>query len=267
MTTTHALELPRVVPRQEWLAARLQLLNKEKELTRARDRVNRERRELPMVRMDKEYLFEGPDGQVRLADLFAGQPQLIVYHFMWRWEAGQPLDEGCRSCSGWADEVARGHLAHLRARGTALVLVSRAPYAKLAPFKARMGWRLPWYSSFGNDFNYDFNVTLDESVAPLVYNYRTKAEHEEAGTGYYFQGGQPSDLPGFSCFLRQGDEVFHTYSTFGRGAEAAAGGTYYLLDLTALGRQEEWEEPKGRTTGLGPRAGSDQIPYPDQYDA
>ncbi len=256
---------PPIASREQWLAARVRLLEKEKELTRARDRLNRERRELPMVRIDRPYVFEGPDGQAGLADLFAGRHQLVVYHFMWRWEAGEPLDEGCPSCSGWADEIARGHLASLWARGTSLVLVSRAPYAKLAAFKARMGWTIPWYSSSGSPFNFDFNVSLDESVAPLVYNYRSKAAHEQAGTGYYFQGGQPFDLPGLSCFLRKDGEVFHTYSTYGRGAEAA-GGAYCLLDLTALGRQEEWEEPKGRLTGLGAPAGSAKIRYPDQYD-
>lgn len=265
MTTT-TINYPRVVSRAEWLKARIELLAQEKEHTRARDRLNTARRELPMVRMDQDYVFEGPAGPARLLDLFEGRHQLIVYHFMWLWDAGRPRDEGCPSCSGWADEIARGHLAHLHARGTTLVLISRAPLAKIAPFKARMGWKLPWYSSFGTRFNYDFNVTIDESVAPLVYNYRTRAEHAGAGTSYYFEGEQPFDLPGLSCFLRRGDEVFHTYSTYGRGLEAT-GGTYAFLDLTALGRQEEWEEPKGRTTGLGASAGSEKIRYPDQYDA
>lgn len=263
--TTSSIIYPPVVSRSEWLASRLQLLAKEKELTRARDRLNTERRNLPMVRMDKAYRFEGPSGTCRLLDLFGGCEQLIIYHFMWRWEKGQPLDEGCPSCSGWADEIARGHLQSLRARSTALTLVSRAPLEKITPFNARMGWTVPWYSSFGSDFNYDFGVTLDESVAPLVYNYRTKAEHEQAGTAYYFGGEQPFDLPGISCFLRKGDEVFHTYSTYGRGGESTGGG-YYFLDLTALGRQEAWEEPKGRATGKGAPAGSDKIKYPDQYE-
>ena len=109
----------------------------------------------------------------------------------------------------------------------------------------KKGWTFPWYSSYGSDFNYDFGVTIDESVAPAVYNYKSKAEHDRAGTGYYFEGEQPIEQPGTSFFLRDGDRVFHTYSTFGRGAEMT-GGSYYWLDLTALGRQEEWEEPKGR---------------------
>jgi predicted dithiol-disulfide oxidoreductase (DUF899 family) len=112
-----------------------------------------------------------------------------------------------------------------------------------------MGWTFPWYSSYGSDFNYDFDVTVDESVKPAVYNYKSKAEHEQAGTGYYFEGVQPIEEPGMSCFMRVGDDVFHTYSTFGRGAEML-GGSYYWLDLTALGRQEDWEEPKGRASSV-----------------
>ena len=125
--------------------------------------------------------------------------------------------------------------------------------------------RCPWYSSLGSDFNYDFHVVVDESVAPLEYNYQSEAEHEQAGTAYYFEGEQPFDLPGTSCFICDGDEVFHTYSTYGRGGETV-GGSYYFLDLTALGRQEDWEEPKGRATGLGATAGSAKILYPDQYE-
>jgi predicted dithiol-disulfide oxidoreductase (DUF899 family) len=127
-----------------------------------------------------------------------------------------------------------------------LVQVSRAPLAKIEDYKARKGWTFPWYSSYGSDFNYDFQVTVDESVAPAIYNYRTKAEHEQMGTGGYFEGEQPIEEPGTSFFLRDGDRVFHTYSSYGRGAEMT-GGSYYFLDLTALGRQEDWEEPKGRT--------------------
>lgn len=261
---TTKIELPTVVTRAEWLVVRQELLAKEKELTRRRDALNAERRRLPMVRIEKDYVFEGPDGKVSLLDLFEGRRQLIIYHFMWLWNAGEPLDKGCPSCSAWADHIARGHLTHLHARGTFLALVSRAPLVKIAPSKARMDWIVPWYSSFGTDFNYDFQVTLDESVAPLEYNYRSKAEHEQAGTSYYFQGEQPFDLPGLSCFVRDGDRVFHTYSTYGRGGETV-GGAHYFLDLTALGRQEDWEEPKGRATGLGAPAGSDRILYPDEY--
>jgi predicted dithiol-disulfide oxidoreductase (DUF899 family) len=222
MRTTNLL-LPKVVTRAEWLPARLELLAKEKELTHRRDALNAERRRLPMLRIGKDYVFEGPDGKASLLDLFEGRLQLIIYHFMWLWEAGQPLDRGCPSCSAFADHIARGLLAHLHARGTSLTLVSRAPLAKIEPFKARMGWTVPWHSSFGSDFNYDFQVTLDESVALLEYNYRTKAEHEKAGTSYYFEGEQPFDLPGLSCFLRDSDKVFHTYSTYGRGGGRSAG--------------------------------------------
>jgi predicted dithiol-disulfide oxidoreductase (DUF899 family) len=264
-----AIDYPRVVSRAEWLAARNALLVKEKEATRVRDVLNAERRRLPMVKIEKDYVFEDPTGKASLLDLFEGRLQLIIYHFMWLWDAGKPWEKGCPSCSAFADHIARGHLTHLHARGTSLTLVSRAPMAKIAPFKARMGWIVPWYSSFGSDFNYDFNydfhVTHDESVAPLAYNYRTKAEHEQAGTSYYFQGEQPFDLPGLSCFLRDGDRIFHTYSTYGRGGETV-GGAHYFLDLTALGRQEDWEEPKGRATGLRAPAGSDKILYSDEYE-
>jgi predicted dithiol-disulfide oxidoreductase (DUF899 family) len=235
------MSLPKVVSRDEWLVARKELLAKEKELTRRRDALNAERRRLPMVRIDKDYVFEGPEGKVGLVDLFEGRLQLILGHFMFdpSWE------DGCPSCSAGADEVSKGLLEHLHARDTTLAYVSRAPLEKLERYKAKKGWTFPWYSSYGSDFNYDFHVTMDESVAPLEYNYRTKAEHEQAGTAYYFEGEQPIEEPGSSYFLRDGDTVFHTYSTFGRGAEQT-GGSYYFLDLTALGRQEDWEEPKGR---------------------
>ena len=237
------MNLPHVVSRAEWLAARKELLKKEKEATRARDALNAERRMLPMVRIEKDYAFEGPDGEASLLDLFEGRRQLIVGHFMF----DPDWDDGCPSCSAGADEISAGLLDHLHARETTLVQVSRAPIAKIEAYKGKKGWTFPWYSSFGSDFNYDFDVTIDESVAPAVYNYRTKAEHEQAGTGYYFDAEQPVEQPGSSYFLRDGDDVFHTYSTFGRGAEMT-GGSYYFLDLTALGRQEEWEEPKGRAS-------------------
>jgi predicted dithiol-disulfide oxidoreductase (DUF899 family) len=261
---TPVIELPAVVTRAEWLAARLKLLTKEKELTHRRDALNAERRRLPMVRIEKDYVFEGSNGKASLLDLFEGRLQLIVYHFMWHWEKGQPLDNPCPGCAGWADQIARGHFNSLHSRNTRLVLVSRAPLAKILPFKKRMGWTIPWYSSFGNSFNYDFHVTLDSSVAPVVYNYRTPEEDENAGTSYYLQGEQPFDLPGMSCFLRKGDEVYHTFSIYGRGCETA-GGSYYLLDLTALGRQEDWEEPKGRSAGKGLPPRPDLNPYPDEY--
>ena len=255
------LILPKIVSQAEWRAAREELLVKEKELTRARDRLNAERRRLPMVEVEEDYMFEGPEGTASLPDLFESRRQLIVYHFMF----DPSWDAGCRSCSAWVDQIARGHLQHLHARETTLALVSRAPLIKIDPFKKRMGWTIPWYSSYDSDFNYDYHVTLNEAVVPIEYNYRTKAQHVQAGTSYYVDGKQPIELPGLSCFLRDGDTVFHSYSTYGRGGETV-GGASYFLDLTALGRQEEWEEPKGRTTGRAAQAGSARIPYPDEYE-
>src|SRR5207245_2750317 len=160
------MTLPKIATRDEWLTARKELLAKEKELTRQRDALNAERRRLPMVKIDKEYVFEGPDGKANLLDLFDGRRQLIIYHFMFdpNWE------DGCPSCSAGADEVSDGLLAHLHIRDTTYVFVSRAPLAKIEAYKARQGWTFPWYSSYGSDFNYDFHVTLDESVAPIQYN-------------------------------------------------------------------------------------------------
>src|SRR3954471_7449605 len=240
-TEEDPMALPEVVTRDEWLAAREELLAKEKELTRTRDALSAERRRLPMVRIDKDYRFMGPEDEATLLDLFGDHRQLIVRHFMFdpRWEAG------CPSCTAGADEISPGLIDHLHARDTTLAVVSRAPLEKIERYRASRGWTFPWYSSHGSDFNYDFGVTLDESVAPLAYNYKSRAEHDAAGTGYYFEGEQPLEQPGTSFFLRDGDAVFHTYSTYGRGAEMF-GGSYYYLDMTALGRQEEWEEPRGR---------------------
>jgi predicted dithiol-disulfide oxidoreductase (DUF899 family) len=237
------MSLPKVVSKEEWLAARKELLAREKEFTTQRDALNTERRRLPMVRIEKDYVFEGPEDKASLLDLFEGRRQLIVVHFMF----DPSWDEGCSSCSASADEISDGFLEHLHVRDTTLVHVSRAPLAKIEAYKASKGWTFPWYSSYGSDFNYDFHVTLDESVAPIMYNYRTKAEHEQAGTSYCVEGEQPIELHGHSCFLRDSNDVFHTYSMYGRGAETV-GGSYYFLDMTALGRQEDWEEPKGRAT-------------------
>ncbi len=235
------MSLPEIVSREEWLAARTELLAEEKRMTRQRDALTSRRRELPMVEIDKDYRFEGTDGPASLADLFEGRRQLIVGHFMF----GPEWEDGCPSCTAGADNVSDGMRRQLEVRDTTFAYVSRAPIDKLDRYKAKRGWTFPWYSSFGSDFNLDFGVTLDESVAPLAYNYRSREEHEAAGTGYYFEGDQPMEQPGLSCFLRVEDRVFHTYSSFGRGGEWT-GGSYAFLDLTALGRQEEWEEPKGR---------------------
>jgi predicted dithiol-disulfide oxidoreductase (DUF899 family) len=222
------MENPQVVTREEWLVARKALLAKEKAATRARDELSAERRRLPMVEIDKEYVFQAPSGRVGLRDLFEGRRQLIVYHFMFDPE----WDEGCNSCSVVADDV--GHLAHLHARDTSFALVSRAPLSRIEPFKARMGWTLPWYSSFGSDFNYDFHATQDEAIAPVEYNYRGKAELIEAGLPYLTSG----ETWGLSVFLRDGERVLHTYSSYGRGADAVLS-VYNYLDLTPLGRGEE----------------------------
>jgi len=262
MTTTK-IDLPRIVNRAEWLEERKRFLTKEKALTRARDELNAQRRRLSMVEVTEPYVFHGVHGRLRLVDLFEGRQQLMVYHFMWRFDGGKPLDVGCPSCSGFAENISPGHLGHLHRCSTTLSFISRAPIEKITPFKARMGWNIPWYSSADSRFNHDYHVTIDASVAPVEYNYRTPEEHQKAGTAYYLDGRQPFDLHGLSCFLRDGERVFHTYSSYGRGTEST-GGSYYFLDLTALGRQEEWEEPKGRSLGLGAPAGSDRIKYPDE---
>jgi predicted dithiol-disulfide oxidoreductase (DUF899 family) len=234
------MSLPDVVSREEWLAARQQLLIREKELTRQRDILNADRRRLPMVRIDKEYKFEGPQGAVSLLDLFEGSRQLIVQHVMFdpAWETA------CPSCTASLDESAPALLAHLKARGTGYVRIARAPYAKIAAYKEAHGWEFPWYSSYGSDFNYDFQVTLDPAAVPPVYNYRSQQEWARLDPDWLDLDS--TEVPGVSCFLRDSGGVYHTYSTYARGTELIGGLTYALLDLTALGRQEEWEEPKGR---------------------
>jgi predicted dithiol-disulfide oxidoreductase (DUF899 family) len=236
------MSLPRIATRDEWLAARRGLLAKEKEMTRQRDALNVERRNLPMVEIEKDYVFDGPSGHVGLADLFEGRKQLVIYHFMF----DPSWDEGCPSCTAGIKEASPGFMEHLHIRDTTFALASRAPLEKLEMWKAKQGWHfIPWYSSFGTDFNYDFGVTIDESVRPPEYNYRTKAEYEAMGSDF-FDADQPFEMPGRSCFLQVDGRVFHTYSQYARGLEST-GGSYYFLDLTALGRQEDWEEPKGRT--------------------
>jgi predicted dithiol-disulfide oxidoreductase (DUF899 family) len=234
------MNLPKVASRDEWLAARKRLLVEEKAMTRARDALNTKRRELPMVKIEKDYVFEGPDGKASLLDLFDGRRQLVVQHFMF----DPTWDDGCPSCSAGADEISAGLLRHLHARDTTLAVVSRAPLERIERYKTRKGWSFPWYSSYGSDFNYDFHVTIDASIAPVLWNYRTMEELEQVGMGWLGDGS--SEQPGHSMFLRDGDAVYHTYSMYARGAEML-GGSYYFLDLTALGRQEDWEEPKGRT--------------------
>ena len=228
------MSLPQIVNRDEWLAARTALLEQEKELTRRRDALSADRRRLPMVEITKDYRFTGPHGEVGLLDLFEGRKQLLVSHFMFdpEWE------EGCPSCSAGADEMSPGLFEHLHVRDTTLAHVSRAPLEKLERWKAKKGWNFPWYSSYGSDFNYDFGATIDASRGSRDYNYRTVADDPDWTE-------QPAEVTGRSVFLRVDDRVFHTYSQYARGMEST-GGSYYFLDLTALGRQEEWEEPKGR---------------------
>jgi predicted dithiol-disulfide oxidoreductase (DUF899 family) len=226
---------PNIVSPDEWLVARKTLLEHEKEVTKHHDRVNAERRRLPMVKIDKDYTFAGPQGTVKLADLFDGRIQLIVYHFMFdpEWE------KGCMGCTGYVDAL--GDLSLLHDRDTTFVLVSRAPLPKLKAYQAQKGWSVPWYSSFGSDFNYDFHATLDENVAPIEYNYRDKAELEQKNGPPVRQG----ETHGLSVFFRIGADIFHTYSTYARGVEGLTD-AYSLLDMTPYGRQEDFEDsPSG----------------------
>ena len=212
-----------VVSREEWLAARKQLLEKEKQLTRLKDDLSRQRRELPWVKVDEDYVFEGPDGKETLSGLFAGRSQLIVHHFMFSpdWE------EGCIGCSFLSDHV-DGALVHLENRDVRFVRVSRAPLDKIQAFNRRMGWRAKWVSSFGTSFNYDYHVSFTKEQVEsgeAVYNY-AKPEHPI------------EELSGLSVFVKdKAGDVYHTYSCYGRGDEAAVG-TYFYLDLTPKGRDE-----------------------------
>ncbi|MFQ6327510.1 DUF899 domain-containing protein [Nocardia sp. CWNU-33] len=223
---------PTVVSRDEWLTARMQLLAEEREQTHRQDALAARRRELPMVAIDKKYEFEGPKGKVGLAELFDGQRQLIVYHMMWRWD----LDAGCPSCALLLDNV--GHTEHLEYNDTRFVAVSRGPWDTLNRYRDRMGWTFPMYSSFDSDFNYDFHVTQDESIAPVEYNYASKAEMQAKGLTWQAEGEQP----GTSIFWRDDDNaVFHTYSSYARGGDILIGTNNYL-DLTPLGRQKHVAE-------------------------
>ena len=208
------MNIPPVVSSTEWQAARDALLAKEKEATRARDALAAERRRLPVVRIEQDYTFDAPDGKTRLLDLFEGRRQLLLYHFMF----GPNQESGCSGCSMFVDQV--GHLAHLHARGTSFALVSRAPLAKIEAYKKRMGWTIPWVSSFRNDFNVDFDVGPQTPEADVY---------------------QEGETFGLSVFLREGDGVFRSYFTTQRGVEAL-GSVWTFLDLTPLGRQEEWED-------------------------
>lgn len=213
-----------VVSRDRWLAERKTLLAHEKELTRLRDRIARERRALPWVRIEKQYVFDTAQGPRTLAELFDGRRQLLVQHFM----LGPQWEQGCPSCSYMADH-SDGMIPHLAQRDLTLVAVSRAPLAEIERFHRRMGWQFRWVSSFGNDFNHDFHVSF-------------KPEERARGEVYYNYGMTDfpaEEAPGISVFFKDdAGEVFHTYSTYGRGVEVMMG-TYQLLDLTPKGRDED----------------------------
>jgi predicted dithiol-disulfide oxidoreductase (DUF899 family) len=214
----------KTVSREEWIEARKALMAQEKELTRARDRLGEARRALPWVRVAKPYVFDSIEGRKGLADLFRGRPQLVVQHFMF----APDWDEGCKSCSFWADGFER-IIPHLAARDTTLIAVSRAPLEKLTAFKRRMGWTFDWVSSEGGDFNYDYAVSFTPDQIKSggkVYNFGT------SGFGI-------EEAPGISVFYRDADgDIFHTYSCFARGLDMM-NATYHYLDLTPLGRHEE----------------------------
>jgi predicted dithiol-disulfide oxidoreductase (DUF899 family) len=223
-TATRTPEHSKVVPPAEWLAARKELLKKEKEFTRLRDELSRERRELPWEKVEKAYVFDGPKGKETLADLFGGRSQLAVYHFMF----GPGWKEGCPSCSFIADHI-NASTVHLAARDVRMVVVSRAPLAEIAAFQKRMGWRFHWVSSYGTDFNFDYQVSA------------TKEEIAKGDVYYNYTIGKfPSEeRPGTSVFYKdQAGNVFHTYSSYGRGLDILIG-AYNWLDLTPKGRDEE----------------------------
>jgi predicted dithiol-disulfide oxidoreductase (DUF899 family) len=217
------MKRPEIVTRDEWIARRRALLEKEKEFNRTRDALAVERRALPCVKLEKDYVFIGPSGRSTLRELFDGRRQLLVYHFMF----DPTWDEGCKSCSFLADTF-DGASRHLPARDVAFAAISRAPLAKIEAFKRRMGWSFRWLSSAETDFNYDFHVSFrpeDKAAGTTAYNYEKKAI-------------SMSEAPGASAFLRDGDDVLHTYSTYARGLDLLVG-TYNLLDLAPLGRNEQ----------------------------
>ncbi len=220
---TAQVNRPRIVSEAEWIIARKDLLTREKELTRLRDDVSKHRRGLPWVKVDKEYVFDGPNGKETLADLFDGRSQLIIYHFM----LGPGWEEGCKSCSYLADHFdgANWHLPH---RDVTLAVISRAPLAEIKPYQKRMGWRFKWLSSHGNDFNFDYHVSATEdekAKEKMFYNYKTDELMSD-------------ELPGLSVFYKDEEgQIFHTYSTYARGLDPLVG-AYHFLDLVPKGRDE-----------------------------
>jgi predicted dithiol-disulfide oxidoreductase (DUF899 family) len=240
--STATLQHPKIVSKEEWLAARQQLLAKEKKLTRERDVLAAERRKLPWVKVEKNYVFDSPTGKRTLAELFDGRSQLMIYHFMF----GPDWEAGCPSCSIVGDHIG-GSVTHLANRDVTLVAVSRAPLAKIEAFQKRMGWPFKWYSSFGSDFNRDYNVSFTkEEVASgkMYYNYKVQKFPSEEG-------------PGASIFYKDANgDVFHTYSAYGRGLELVMG-VYNWLDLAPKGRDEE---------GMTPHAMA-WVRHHDRYDS
>jgi len=236
--TVHGVNEHKVVAQREWLAARKRLLVKEKKFSKLRDQLNQQRRELPWVKVEKEYVFAGPDGPETLAELFGGKSQLIVYHFMF----GPGWEEGCPHCSFWADHYDSANI-HLGQRDTTFAVISRAPLKEIAPFKKRMGWRFKWLSSNGNDFNFDFHVSFTPAEiksGKLFYNYAPLAMDID-------------EREGVSAFYKdkKGD-IYHTYSSYARGIDLL-NTTYNFLDLTAKGRDENPERPQ------------DWVRYHDKY--
>jgi predicted dithiol-disulfide oxidoreductase (DUF899 family) len=214
----------KIVSREEWIEARKAHMAHEKELTRLREELSEERRRLPWVKVDKDYVFESPHGKLGFADLFKGRPQLVVQHVMFAPE----WDAACKSCSFWVDGFER-MVPHLAARDTTMVAISRAPVAKLEAFKTRMGWTFDWFSSGDSDFNFDYGVSFTQ-------------EQIEAGKAKYNFGTTPlygPELPGISVFYRdEAGDIFHTYSCYARGLDMM-NAAYHYLDLTPLGRHEE----------------------------
>jgi predicted dithiol-disulfide oxidoreductase (DUF899 family) len=230
-----------VVSREEWLAARKQLLAKEKAFTRQRDDLSRERRTLPWVRVEKPYVFDGPDGKETLAELFGDRSQLVVYHFMF----GPDWDAGCKHCSFWADNF-DGIDVHLRHRDVTFLAISHAPFAKLAAFRKRMGWRFKWVSGFGTDFNFDYHVSFrPDASGTIFHNYVSRQAKDE------------TEHAGISAFYKdQTGAVFHTYSCYARGLDIV-NGAYNFLDLAPKGRDEEKKE------GVNPQH---WVRYHDAYE-
>jgi predicted dithiol-disulfide oxidoreductase (DUF899 family) len=212
----------KIVTRDEWLKARQKLLKKEKEFTRKRDALSKRRQELPWIKIKKEYTFQGPNGSESLIELFDGQSQLVIYHFMF----GPDWEVGCKSCSFWADNFQNlsEHLAH---RDVNFLLVSRTSIDKIEQFKKRMGWTTKWISSLDSDFNYDFNVTFDKK----------ELENQKAFYNYRFGTFPAEEAPGASVFIKVDEDIFHTYSTFGRGLDML-NTAYHILDIVPKGRDE-----------------------------